>query len=59
MSDIIIGIGEIAVSNKPGDIIKTYALGSCVAVIMYDKEHKKIAPLYTQTPYGDNRLTVM
>ena len=23
-----------------------------------DKVHNKIAPLYTQNPYGDNRLTV-
>ncbi len=32
-----IGIGEWKVSSDPADILKTYALGSCVAVIIYDK----------------------
>jgi len=37
-----VGIGEYVVSNNQADIIKTYALGSCVAVIMYD-DAKKVA----------------
>lgn len=39
---IDVGIGDIGVSSRPDDEIKTYALGSCVAVIAYDPE-KKIA----------------
>jgi chemotaxis protein CheD len=35
-----VGIGEYVVSNNPGDTIKTYALGSCVAVVMYDETSK-------------------
>jgi chemotaxis protein CheD len=35
-----VGIGEYVVSNNPGDTIKTYALGSCVAVVMYDETYK-------------------
>lgn len=35
-----VGIGEFEVSADPDSIIKTYALGSCVAVIIYDSEHK-------------------
>ncbi len=31
-----VGIGEWAVSDDASDILKTYALGSCVAVIIYD-----------------------
>jgi len=31
-----IGIGEWAVSGDSGDTLKTYALGSCVAVLIYD-----------------------
>jgi chemotaxis protein CheD len=42
MAQIVVGIGEYAVSNDPENTIKTFALGSCVAVIMYDKL-KKIA----------------
>ncbi len=38
----ILGIGDLAVSNAPGEVLKTYALGSCVALILYDKK-KKIA----------------
>ncbi len=30
----IIGIGDIAVSNAPEETIRTYSLGSCVAIIM-------------------------
>jgi len=33
---INIGIGEWAVSGESSDTIKTYALGSCVAVLVYD-----------------------
>lgn len=32
MTTILIGLGEYAVSNTPGDSIKTLGLGSCVAV---------------------------
>lgn len=44
MMEVRIGIGEYGVSRNGDDVIKTYALGSCVAVIMYDKI-KKIAGL--------------
>ena len=33
---LIIGIGELAVSNRPGDVIVTHALGSCIAVCLFD-----------------------
>ncbi|AGW14370.1 chemotaxis protein CheD [Megalodesulfovibrio gigas] len=33
---IIIGVGEYSASRAPGDGLKTFALGSCVAVILYD-----------------------
>ncbi len=33
---LIIGIGEFAVSNRPGDVIVTHALGSCIAVCVFD-----------------------
>lgn len=36
MAILTIGIGEWAVSQDPGDVIKTYALGSCVAVMIFD-----------------------
>ncbi|OPY85219.1 MAG: Chemoreceptor glutamine deamidase CheD [Smithella sp. PtaU1.Bin162] len=36
MSDLIVGISDIKVSNNPADVIITYALGSCIAIIVYD-----------------------
>ncbi len=36
MGVVNIGIGEWAVSSDPDDVLKTYALGSCVAVIVLD-----------------------
>ena len=36
MAVINVGIGEWAVSNDVADTLKTYALGSCVAVMIYD-----------------------
>ncbi len=32
----VVGIGEYVVSDDVGDEIKTYGLGSCIAVIIYD-----------------------
>ncbi len=32
----VIGIGELAVSDRPGDLIVTHALGSCIAVCLFD-----------------------
>lgn len=45
-----VGIGELYVSNIKSDIIKTYALGSCVAVIMYDKEKKVAGMIHIALP---------
>ena len=36
MGVINVGIGEWAVSSELSDTLKTYALGSCVAVLIYD-----------------------
>lgn len=36
----VVGIGDISVSKTTGTIIKTYALGSCVAVIIFDPFQK-------------------
>ncbi len=36
MSEIILGLGDYGASKTPGTTIKTYALGSCVAVMLYD-----------------------
>lgn len=40
MAILNVGIGEYQISRNPEDIVKTYALGSCVAVVVYDKKQK-------------------
>ncbi len=45
-----IGIGHIKATSKPGDEIKTYALGSCIAVIMYDKKEKIAGMIHIALP---------
>jgi chemotaxis protein CheD len=36
MKDLVVGISDFQCSNKPEDILVTYALGSCIAVVVYD-----------------------
>jgi chemotaxis protein CheD len=36
MSDIVVGISDLKVSNNINDVLVTYALGSCVGVTVYD-----------------------
>jgi chemotaxis protein CheD len=33
---VVIGVGEMGVSNNPSITLSTYALGSCIGVIAYD-----------------------
>lgn len=40
MAQINVDIGDFKISGSAGDVIKTFALGSCVAVIIYDKVKK-------------------
>lgn len=42
MATITLGVGDWGVSDNPLDSIKTYALGSCVAVMIFDSA-KQIA----------------
>lgn len=35
-SDIVVGIGDLKVSNNPKAVIVTYSLGSCIGLVAYD-----------------------
>lgn len=50
MADIIIGIGEAAASKNSDDILKTFALGSCVAVILLDPQTKVVGMVHIALP---------
>lgn len=45
-----VGIGDICVSASPDDLIKTYALGSCVAVLVYDKVSRVAGMIHIALP---------
>jgi chemotaxis protein CheD len=47
---IDVGIGEYGVSSQAGDEIKTYALGSCVAVIAWDPERHVAGLIHIALP---------
>ena len=47
---IIVGIGEMAVADRPDDVIVTYALGSCVAVCLFDSTARVAAMLHFLLP---------
>ena len=46
----VIGIGDYAVSMDTQDSIKTYALGSCVSVIIYDTRSKIAGMVHIALP---------
>ncbi len=47
---VIIGVGDMAVSNNPQVILSTYALGSCIGVIAYDPMSKVGGILHLMLP---------
>lgn len=47
---IIVGIGELAVSDQADEVIVTYALGSCIAVCLFDPGVKVAAMLHFLLP---------
>lgn len=52
---VIVGVGDMGVSNNPSITISTYALGSCVAVIAYDAVSKAGGLLHLMLP--DSRIS--
>ena len=46
----MLGIGDFAATNQPGDIIRTLALGSCVSVIIMDPACRCIAMDHVALP---------
>ncbi len=50
MKTIVLGIGDMGVSNDPGEILKTCALGSCVAVILLNPSSRAAAMAHIALP---------
>ena len=50
MSTLVLGVGDFGVVAKPGDLVKTYALGSCVAVVILDPISKCVGMDHVALP---------
>lgn len=50
MSELVVGISDIKVSNNPGDVLVTYALGSCICLAVYDPKMKVGGLLHFMLP---------
>jgi chemotaxis protein CheD len=50
MSTIILGVGDFGVSKTPGDVIKTLALGSCVAVVLLEPSTRSVGMVHVALP---------
>lgn len=47
---IVIGVGEYGASKDPKDSIKTYGLGSCVAVVLMDPKERIVGMVHVALP---------
>jgi chemotaxis protein CheD len=50
MALLVVGIGDCKVSNDPCDVLVTHALGSCIAVVLYDPAAKVAGLLHYMLP---------
>ena len=50
MADLVVGISDLKVSSNPADCMVTYALGSCIAVAVYDPATKVGGLLHYMLP---------
>jgi chemotaxis protein CheD len=50
MAELVVGISDLKVSNNPVDSMVTYALGSCIAVAVYDPAAKVGGLLHFMLP---------
>lgn len=53
MQNITVGVGGLAASKTPGDVIKTYALGSCVAMILIDLKTNSVGMAHIALPSSE------
>lgn len=53
MKTIVLGVGEYGATNKPGEQLKTYALGSCVALIFLDIDNRSIGMAHIALPNSE------
>ncbi len=47
---VVVGVGDVAVSNQPAVTLSTYALGSCVGIVVYDPVTRAAGLLHIMLP---------
>ena len=50
MAEIVLGIGGIGATNTKGSSLKTYALGSCIAVVILDPQTRTVGMVHVALP---------
>jgi len=50
MKQVVLGIGELAASREEGSVIKTFALGSCVAIILFSPVTRTAGMVHVALP---------
>ncbi len=50
MRPIVLGVGDLGVTKDAGVTLKTFALGSCVAVILLDPTHRAVGMVHIALP---------
>lgn len=56
MNQRILGVGDVGATSEPGASLKTFALGSCVAVIVLDPKRKAVGMAHIALPRSDTNL---
>ncbi len=56
-NEIIVGMGELAVSNKPSAVLTCLGIGSCVAICAFDPVSRIGGMAHVVLPYGENAST--
>ena len=50
MRAVPIGVGELKVSNSPGDILRSYGLGSCIGLVILAPRQRTVGMLHVALP---------
>ena len=50
MGQIILGVGDYGASNQIGEEVKTFALGSCVSVVLLDPKTRTVGMVHVALP---------
>ena len=50
MGQIILGVGDYGASNRSGEDVKTFALGSCVSVVLLDPKTRTVGMVHVALP---------